>query len=303
AQTGKAWFAVVEARGQVELAEHSAKSFGESAARIQRRFERGVRSSLDVRLARTEHANAEAELAERREVLEHATRALQVLIGTYPDGEVAERTELPTLPERIPAGIPADVLSRRPDLVAAERRLAAADAALGAAKAARYPTISLTASGGTRSDDVADLLDGDFRVWSLAGNVLAPLVDQGRRQAQVDAADARRYEALATWAGAVLRALSEVETHLASATQLADAETHLDRASREAAAARDLSGDRYDRGLIDIVTLLEAQRRDVAARRGLLAMRHRRLANRIDLLLALGGGIPLQPTETEETDS
>lgn len=303
AQTAKTWFAFVEAKAQVALAERSAQLFEQSAERIERRFERGVRSSLDLRLARTEHANAEASLAQRRDALARTARALQVLVGRYPDGTVEANTELPRLPASVPAGVPADVLGRRPDLVAAERRLAAADAALGAARAAKYPAISLTANGGTRSDDVADLLDGDFRVWSLAGNVLAPIVDWGRRQAQVDLADARRHEAFAAWAGSVLHALSEVETHLDAEHQLRDVERHFARARDEAAAARSLSEDRYSRGLIDVVTLLTAQRRDVEAQRQHLAVHRQQLENRIDLLLALGGGIPLTPPAAEDTDS
>ncbi len=302
AQTVRGWFAVVEARAQVGLAEDTARSFRESADRIRSRFERGVRPSLDLRLARSEVETAEASVAQRRNELQRVSRALQVLTGAYPDGNAPESVVLPTFPGPAPAGVPAEVLARRPDLVAAERRLASADANLGQARAALYPALSLTATGGTRSDDVGDLLDGDFRVWSIAGNVLAPIVDWGRRRADIEVSDALRHEAYAAWAGAVLDALSEVEGALAAEQYLAVQERHLEAAAREAAAARTLSEDRYARGLVDVITLLTAQRSDVTAQSQLLAIRRARLDVRVDLMLALGGGFDLSAPKNDSTD-
>lgn len=304
-QTAKAWFALVEARAQTALAAQTAELFERSTARIRARFERGTRTALDLRLARTELETARAALAQRRGTEQRLARALQVLTGSYPDGDVRDGASLPAIPGAVPAGLPASILSRRPDLVAAERRLAAADAGLAEARADLYPRLSLTASGGTRSADIDDLFDGDFRVWSIAGNLVGPIFDSGRRQARIEVRDAVRHEALATWAESVLRAISEVESLLASETHLDTQLEHVAAAAEEAVGARTLSDERYGRGLIDIVTLLTAQRREVDARSQLLALQRQQLDTRIDLLLALGGGFgpPDEPAPdaSEET--
>lgn len=291
-QTAQAWFATIEARAQLDLAERSAELFGESASRIEARVQSGSRTALDVRLARSEWESARSVVAARRRQLENASRALQVLIGEYPDGVVQEQRTLPSLPAPVPGGVPAQVLERRPDLAAAERRLAAADTALAAARADFYPRVALTASGGTRSNDIGDLLDGDFRVWSIAGNLIAPIFDGGRREAQLEIRKAEQNEALATWAGAVLRAVAEVEVALAAEQHLRSEIEHVRSALNEAQAARRLSDNRFSRGLIDIVTLLTAQRLEVDVESQLIALARQQLELRVDLLLALGGGIP-----------
>jgi NodT family efflux transporter outer membrane factor (OMF) lipoprotein len=296
-QAAKAWFALVEARQQVDLAERTVETFRTTVGQVRSRFERGLRPSLDLRLALSSLYGAES-LLERREI-ERASvvRQLETLLGRYPDGATADRDTLPALPAPVPAGLPAEIISRRPDLVAAERRLAATDARLVEARRALYPRLTLTASGGRSSAELKDLLNGDFGVWSLVAGLFQPLFEGGRLRANVDLADARTREVLEGYVGTALRAYAEVETALTTDERLVRLEEDLAAASEQAAAARRLAEDRYSAGLDGFLTVLEAQRRDLEAESRLLEVRRQQLDTRVDLYLALGGG--LGPMEVE----
>jgi NodT family efflux transporter outer membrane factor (OMF) lipoprotein len=245
---------------------------------------------LDVHLGRSSQATAEAVLYQRQRQLDGVLRQLEILLGRYPAGATELATELPAVPPPVPAGLPANLVARRPDLVAAERRLAAADARLVVARKALYPRISLTASGGQSSSALGDLLDGDFSVWNLVGNISQPLFQGGRLRGGVDLAQAGTEQALAQYADSVLRAYAEVESALAAAQLLAQQEAAVATAARAAGAARRLAAERYSKGLADLITVLEAQRRAFEAESQLLAVRRQRLQARLDLHLALGGG-------------
>jgi NodT family efflux transporter outer membrane factor (OMF) lipoprotein len=297
-QAAKAWFAVGEARRQVELAETTVSAFRQTAERVRARYERGLRPSLDYRLALANRAGAEADLEAKRDRLQIATRQLEILLGRYPADALAGSKDLPPPPDDIPAGLPASLVSRRPDLVVAERRLAAADSRVGEAKAARYPRLALTASGGSASQELSDLVDGNFSVWSLAANLLQPIFQGGRLRANVDLTQARVQEATALYVQDVLVAFGEVESILASGEILTREEAALVTASEQSTAAQRLAEDRYDQGLADIVTVLDAQRRALVAESSLLAVRRLRLENRVDLYLALGGGFDASDVET-----
>ena len=157
------------------------------------------------------------------------------------------------------------------------------------AKRARYPRISLTGSGGRTSGELSDLLDGDFTVWRVVGNLVAPLFQGGRIQAGIDLSKARNEEALAVFAAQVLNAFAEVENALAAEGYLGQREAALTEASEEAGAARVLAEDRYRSGLTDLITMLSSQRVAYTAESQLLSVRRQRLDARVNLHLALGG--------------
>jgi NodT family efflux transporter outer membrane factor (OMF) lipoprotein len=295
AQTARAWFALLESRLQVELAERSVESFRQTADLVRGRFALGVRPALDVRLAESDLASARALLEQRKEQQALAVRQLEILLGRYPGGALQAAPDLPAMPPAVPAGLPADLLTRRPDLVAAERRAAAGDRRLAAATAALYPRIALTATAGTATQELGDLLDPDFFVWSLVGNLTQPLFEGGRLRAEVAREEALLRELAEGYASVALVALHEVESALATEQTFADRERHLQRATLEAGEARLQSQDRYLRGLENSTTLLDAQRRALTAEAQWLTARRLRLDNRIDLHLALGGGFPLEP--------
>ena len=302
ALTAKGWFAVVEALGQEELAATTAESFRTTAEQVRSRYEIGVRSPLDLRLALNQLAEAEALLELRRAQRDVATRQLEVLIGSYPEGTLVPETALLDTPPPIPAGLPADLVSRRPDLIAAERRLAAADARYRQARRSLYPRLSLTAGGGTASTDLEDLVNGDFRVWSLVANLVAPLFQGGRLRAGVDLAAAGQQFELALYASQALQAFAEVETALSAEEYLAERERHLTTAARQSKAAERLALQRYRAGLEDYVTVLQSQNSAFAADSQLLTVRRLRLNNRVDLHLALGGGFQMTQIGLEESE-
>jgi multidrug efflux system outer membrane protein len=288
-QTVKAWFAAIEIMEQVRLSEATVKNYSTTNDQVHRRYRLGLRPSLDVRLSESNVATAKATLLLWQNQLQQVKKLLDTLLGQYPSGQIELSEKLPSIAEDVPAGLPADIVSRRPDLVAAEKRLAASYARVIESQRALYPRISLTGSTGTSSDEFKNLLNGDFSVWNLVGNLLQPIFQGGRLRAGVDLARAREAEALALYAASVLNAYSEVETALAAEEFLAERETALRTAVVQSLAARDLADDRYARGLSDLIEVLEAQRRAFLSQSQLIGVQRARLDNRVELYLALGG--------------
>ncbi len=290
AQTSKAWFASIEAGRQLDLAEATLENFRVINDRIRNRYVRGLRPPLDLRLSLTNVATAEALVAQRRQNVDASIRQLEILLGRYPGAEIEVFPDLPPVPSQVPEGLPADLISRRPDLVLAERQVAASGARVSEAKRARYPRITLTGSSGTSSRSLSGLLNGDFFVWSLAGGVLTPLFQGGRLKAGVSLAEANHEQAVASFAEQALRAYGEVESALAADAFLTERERALREATFQSDAARQQAESRYASGLSDVVTMLEAQRRALDAEGQYITVRRQRLDTRVDLYLALGGG-------------
>jgi outer membrane protein TolC len=185
--------------------------------------------------------------------------------------------------------LPADLLARRPDLAAARQALIASDWRVAQSKAALLPRLSLTASGGTSTEELSELLDPDFKVWNLAANLAQPIFQGGRLRAGVDLSNAETRQALARYQSAVLRAFAEVESALAAEENMIRREERLREAAEQSSAALQLAQDRYQAGLDSFITVLEAQRRSLEADTQFVTVRRVRLENRVDLHLALGG--------------
>ena len=292
-QTAKAWFAALEAQRQVQLARAALESYQVSADRVRARFESGVRSSLDLRLALTEVHNAEARVEQRKQQLDASVRQLEILMGKYPAAEYALAEDLPRCPAGIPAGLPSELVHRRPDLTAAERRLLAADARIAQSQADMRPKFNLTTALGTSTNRLQDVLSGDVLDWNLISGFTYPLFNNGQLKATVSQNEARAREAAALYENAILRAYQEVETSIAADGLLAKQEESLEEAVRQALAAQDLAERRYRSGLSDIITVLQAQRTALDSESALLSLRRARLDNRVDLHLALGGSFTM----------
>ena len=209
-QVAKAWMLVIEARQQERLARFTVTTYETTVERIRARFEQGVRSSLDLRLAEASLAGAKANVAERITAANRATRQLEVLLGRIPANELTIPAELPSMPA-VPASVPAKLLARRPDLVAAEHRLNAAGANVSQAKASLYPQISLTASTGTSTSDLSNLVSGDSLIWTVGANLMQPVFQGGRLRQNVKMQRANFKAMESGFRSAVLNALSEVE--------------------------------------------------------------------------------------------
>lgn len=292
-QTAKSWFAILEAKQQVDLARETVASFQRSVDQVQRRYMEGVRTSLDLRLALAALSSGKALHALREQQLDRATRQMEILLGRYPAGEITADQDFPTITASVPAGLPSELLIRRPDLIAAERRFAAAEARVSQARRAFFPRITLTGSAGTLSNELEDLTDLDFSVWSIAAGLVQPIFQGGRLRANLAGSHAASDLALVAYVQSLLGAFGEVEMALFAEQSLAAQEIALAEATRQAEAARGLAAREYNAGLTDYVTVLETQRQSLNRRSELFTVRRQRLEARINLHLALGGGFDM----------
>ncbi len=289
-QVCKAWFNAKEALFQYRLARDTAESFDANLNTLEKRYERGLIDAFDLRLSRAQAASARAVVESRKTAFDGAVRLLETLVGEYPGGRMEISGMLPSAMKPIPSNLPASLLEQRPDLQAAERQLAALGANLDAARKNRLPDISLTGSFGTASDDLKDLIDSDFSVWSLAGNLAAPILQGGSLEGRQNLAEAQFQEQLANYESAILNAFREVESALANHEFFSDLESEVGVAAEQNSKAVDQAWDLYARGLVDITAVLDAERRSFSTRSEHLTAINQIVQNRIDLYVALGGG-------------
>jgi len=289
AGVAQAWFDAIESELQVALAEETVRNFRDNLEIVSEGFRIGLSNALDVRLERANLAGAKSALEASRLARDRAVRALEVLLGRYPAGELAIATSLPAIETEVPAGLPAEILMRRPDVRAAVLRLEASDERLNSARKNRLPDIRLTADGGVSSNALRDLLDFDALIWGIAADLALPIFQGGRLDAERELARAEVEEVLADYAQVVLVAFREVEVALTAEGYLARQESALRVAASESEEAELLALERYRSGLVEIITWLEARRRAFNAKSALIAVSNLRLQNRIALYLALGG--------------
>jgi len=289
AQVAKSWFNYTEATEQHTLSKRTAKADANNLNTIETRFQRGLASGLDLRQIRTQKALSDADVAIRKRAVDQAARSLEALLGRYPHADTKAGHSSPLLPKAIPAGLPAQLLNRRPDLIAAERQLAAADTELLATRKDLLPKISLTSSAGSSSQAFRNLLDSDFSVWSLGANLTQPVFQGGRILANIDRSQALREQAAANYHATALQAFLEVESTLAAERYLQQEHTLLKLAADEAKATEALAWSRYREGTADFLSFLSSQRSANNARSRLISLRNLLIQNRIDLYLALGG--------------
>lgn len=289
ARTAQSYFESNEANLQVQVAEQSVKDRRAIVELVRGRFSRGLTRGLDLRLVLTDLANAEARLADARNQAQAVARSLEVLLGRYPGAAIPKSAQLPVPPAHLTAGLPSQLLARRPDLVAAYARLRSTDARLVGAQRALLPRIALTASGGTSSSALADIVDPRAAVWNLAVGLVQPVFTGGRLQGDIRLNKALVEEALNTYRSTALNAFREVEQALAAEQWLRIREQALSEAVAQTEASRKLAVYSYRQGLIEILTLLDSYRSTLDAQSAHLSVRRQLLNNRINLYLALGG--------------
>ena len=263
---------------------------------MRSRFEAGIGNELDVSRAETELATTQAEaasLAKRRAELENA---LAVLVGENPStfhfaaasGEDGTMWNPPPL--EIPAGLPSDLLERRPDVAESERQLAAANARIGVAKAAFFPSLHLTGSGGYVSGDIDNLFNWDSRVWSIGPSLSLPIFAGGRNLASYRRSKSVYEESVANYRQRILVAFGDVENSLAGIRHLADQAAAQDRAVANARRAAELAGDRYRAGIVSYLEVVDANREVLQAERANAQLAGQRQIAAVQLIKALGGG-------------
>ena len=303
AQTCKAWWGLAAAREQARVTEEVAENRREALSWMETRYAEGLRTSPDVEGARISLAGAEASLAVARLRSSTSARALEVLLGRYPIGAPAIMASLPELPGAIPSGLSVELVARRPDVVAAERAWAAADQRADSARRNRYPRLAFSGSGGTTSEELGDLIDGDFSVWSLVGNIVGPLFQGGRIRAGIAQADAVADEAAARFAATTLAAFAEVEDGMEADRAVREEARALQAAAESAQRLEEDFRRRHLEGVVDRSMLLDAQERRLQAEARVLDVRRRLLDQRANLHLAIGGGWTLLDSDPTERDS
>lgn len=294
AQVCKAWFNLKEAQAQRQLSRKTNQSYQQQLKTLEDRYERGLGNSLELRQLRAEAASAAADLELRRRTAQAASRTLEILLGRYPAAELKANQALPNLTEPIPAGIPAELLARRHDLQAAQARVQAAEKTVRAKRRAWLPALSLTASGGTASREFEDLLNTDYRVESIFGNLTLPLFQGGRIKADIQRAKSLLEQAEANYHNTALRAFLEVENALNAEFFLKKESQKLALASKEAQAAEQLAQARYEKGTLEFINVLITQRSASQTQSRYINIQNQRLQNRIDCHLSLGGSLESQ---------
>jgi multidrug efflux system outer membrane protein len=290
ANAAKAYVNLVSAEQEVELAAFTLVSFEKNLRIIERTYKATGEGALDIQFARTNVSSAQRALEARKQDREAAARVVEVLQGRYPSGESRGVNQLPELPGAVPAGIPADVIERRPDLAAAKARLLASAKRADAAKKNLLPNFSLTGSSGTSGARLGDLLNPDFLVSAITGQVDQFLYDGGAREGAKRAALARNERLVNEYAQLALEAFREVEATLSADRSLAKQEKFLKDEVAQASLAEKQAERNYAEGVNpNILSVLEAQRRANNARAAMIRLKNQRLQNRFDLHLALGG--------------
>ncbi len=291
ARVAQSYFELIEAKLQAAVVEQSIKDRTIIANLVRGRFQRGLVRGLDLRLALTDLANAEAELKETHNRIQATARRLEILLGRYPEGDELQATTLPLLPDAIAAGLPAELLERRPDVVAAFSRLQAADFRATSSRKLRLPRITLTAAGGTRSSDLTELVDPRSVAWNVFAGLMQPLFTGGRIEGEIFRNQARAEESLNLYKNTALNAFREVEQALAAEEWLREQEISLRKAVEQTEASQKLAVYSYRNGLIQILTLLDSYRSTLVAQSAHLSITRQLLSNRINLYLALGGNV------------
>jgi NodT family efflux transporter outer membrane factor (OMF) lipoprotein len=295
AQVAKAWYAAIEANLQTQLARDIVIMREQMLRAVEHQVRIGKNSPDDRLLIQADLANDRERLASLEAALGNATRSLEVLLGRYPATELTIADHLPKLAPQPATGVPSVLLERRPDLRAAERRIAVAFNLTEQARAARLPRFSLTASGGGTSDDLSNLLSGDSQFWSIGSNFLGPIFQGGRLKAQVEARSAQQDQTLLRYGSLALNAFREIEDAIDQDKASAQRERELAEAWTNFAEAARIAVEQYKVGKTDILSTMLIQERAITGRTRHLHIQALRILNRIDLHLALGGDFSTPP--------
>jgi len=289
ATVAKAWFLAIEAGLQRGITQDALTSSGTLQRLAQDRLRIGNGNAQALAQARV-NVGTYADLLRQVDLArEQSVRALELLLGRYPAAELAVATQLASMPPPVPVGTPSQLLERRPDVVAAERRVAAAFDRVGEAKAARLPRISLTAGGSNVSSDLIVLKNANDPIWSVGANLIAPLYQGGALQAQVEIRTAEQKQAVADYARTGQRAFGEVESALSAEAALRERDTILASTVRDSQEALSLAQTQYRIGSADLRAVEQSQLSLYSLRTARLRVQTEQLAQRANLHLALGG--------------
>ena len=290
ASLAQAYFGLRAADSTKKLLEDTVAAYQKSLDLTENRYKAGVAARVDVVQAEVQLKSAQAQLIDAgvdRATFEHA---IALLVGEAPANFTLATAPLAVAMPSIPVAMPSTLLERRPDVAAAERNAASANAKIGVAKAAMFPTLKLSGTVGYRSSTLADLFSAPSRLWSLGAAAAAPLFDAGLRRAQTDQAIAVYDEQVATYRQTVLTAFQEVEDNLATLRILDDEARIQDEVVAGARRALELTMNQYQAGVVSYLNVITAQATLLTNERAAANILSRRLAASVLLVKALGGG-------------
>ena len=295
ADVAQNYFALRSLDAEIATESGTADQWNEQVKLTQTRYDAGIGSELEVAQAQTELATTQAELASLQQQRDQLENAIAILAGENPSDfrlapiEKADVNWHP-LPPEIPAGLPSDLLERRPDVAQAERQLASANAKIGVAKASFFPVVTLTGSGGYLSGDVSSLFNWESRTWSFGPSISLPIFAGGRNRANYHRAQANYDKAVAVYRQQVLVAFGDVEDSLSDIHHLADQSEAQERAVKNARRASDLAQERYRSGIVSYIEVVDDNRDSLSAERDNAQLIGQRLIASVQLIKALGGG-------------
>jgi NodT family efflux transporter outer membrane factor (OMF) lipoprotein len=283
------YFAVRTADAQIAVLNKALATYLRVLDLTRNRYAAGVTSAADVAQAESQFKSTQAQLIDARSNRAQLEHALAVLVGQAPSGfRLSEAAGLPDAPV-VPRLMPSSLLARRPDIAAAERRVASAYAQQGVARAAFFPGVTLSANAGYRGSAIADLITAPNLFWSIGPNLAASLFDGGARQAAADSALASTDQAIAAYRQTVLVALQEVEDNLQVFQSMEEENTALTDSLVAARKALDVVTNQYQAGTVSFLNVLASQSTALGVERGLLDVRYRKLLASAQLLKNLGG--------------
>lgn len=285
----QSYFALRSSEAQASLLERSVVAFQRSLELTTNRYTAGVVSASDVAQATTQLRSTQVQLIESKANRAQLEHAIASLLGKPPAAfDMKQTAELPQLP-KVPIQLPAQLLERRPDIAAAERRVAAANAQIGVAQSAFFPAITLSGSAGFRGSDLLELISAPSLFWSLGPALALSLFDGGARQAGVDSAKASVEQAAANYRQTALAAFQEVEDNLVAAASLEEQIVLQSDALKAAERNLDIANNQYKAGIVSYLNVVTAQATALSAERTLLDLRNRQLVATALLLKNLGG--------------
>jgi NodT family efflux transporter outer membrane factor (OMF) lipoprotein len=289
AAVADAYFIGLEASLQAQVSRQTLDTLFETNRVVNVQYAEGMAMAQDVALSASDLASTRASLIAAEGSYRDAIKALEVLVGRYPAGEVKTRTTLPIVPPMPPAGLPSSLLERRPDIIAAERTVAASFYAIDQAKVANLPRLSLSANTGGNSSQLLNMLDPKNILINIAGSLTAPIFDAGFNKLQIEQAEIEQKQAVAAYAQTVLTAFQEVETSLNQMIVVRERAAALREAASQSDRALEIAMLRYQEGETDLLDMLTIQQRVFNAQSALVSAERARLDEWIDLNLALGG--------------
>jgi NodT family efflux transporter outer membrane factor (OMF) lipoprotein len=295
ALVAKSWFLATEAGLQAEVARATIRDGEALVSLAETRARVGVGNDEDIYVSRASVGTYRDALRQIELGREQALRALELLLGRYPAAAAGITATLPGQPDAIPAGLPSELLERRPDVVAAERRVAAAFNRVGEAKAARLPAIALTAGVSAISSDLFVLQSRDNPVWNLGANLLAPIYRGGALKTQVEIRTAEQKQAIAAYASVGLRAFSEVENALSAEIAAREREQILTQTLADSRRALEVVQTQFKVGSTDLRFVTQRQLALNASQSALVRVQTEQRVQRVNLHLALGGSFEPRP--------